>query len=79
MAYLPDEITMIILSILPVKSLLRFNLEDKQWRELEFPYNIYSVSEWITLHGRLHYKFHMFLIPEPTGKVVIVINKDITT
>ncbi|KAK4708438.1 hypothetical protein R3W88_029363 [Solanum pinnatisectum] len=32
------------------------SLEDKQWRELEFPYNIYSVSEGITLHGRLHYK-----------------------
>ncbi|KAK4374876.1 hypothetical protein RND71_005553 [Anisodus tanguticus] len=31
------------------------SLEDKQWRKLEFPYDIHSVLYVITLHGRLHY------------------------
>lgn len=35
------------------------SLEDKQWRELEFPYDISSISEGITLHGRLHYRIQV--------------------
>ncbi|XP_060170333.1 F-box/kelch-repeat protein At3g06240-like [Lycium barbarum] len=30
------------------------SLEDKQWRLLEFPYDILSVCDGITLHGRIH-------------------------
>ncbi|XP_059285701.1 F-box/kelch-repeat protein At3g23880-like [Lycium ferocissimum] len=32
------------------------SLEDKQWRQLEFPYDIPSMSEGITMLGRLHYR-----------------------
>ncbi|XP_019256450.1 PREDICTED: F-box/kelch-repeat protein At3g06240-like [Nicotiana attenuata] len=31
------------------------SLKDKRWRTVKFPYDIRSVSEAITLHGRLHY------------------------
>ncbi|XP_060170337.1 F-box/kelch-repeat protein At3g06240-like [Lycium barbarum] len=38
------------------ESVIVASLEDKQWREIEFPYDISSVSEGITLQGRLYYK-----------------------
>ncbi|XP_060190316.1 F-box/kelch-repeat protein At3g23880-like [Lycium barbarum] len=41
------------------------SLKGKKWRQLKFAYDIISVRDGITLHGRLHYRFHMLHIPEP--------------
>ncbi|KAM3301997.1 hypothetical protein P3S67_016499 [Capsicum chacoense] len=40
------------------------SLKGKKWREPEFAYDIISDRDGITLHGRLHYRFHMLPIPE---------------
>ncbi|OIS97153.1 PREDICTED: putative F-box protein At5g62060 [Nicotiana attenuata] len=35
------------------------SLKDKRWRTVKFPYDICSVCDGITLHGRLHYRLRV--------------------